>query len=40
MKPTRGNNSPQCHSTFATTRRTVVQLAAWYRKFLYRTTGL
>jgi hypothetical protein len=21
MKPTRGNNSPACHSTFATTRR-------------------
>src|SRR5215469_15540207 len=28
-EPTRGNNSPRWNSTFATTRRAVVQLAAW-----------
>ena len=28
MKPTRGNNSPKWNSTFATTRRALVQLAA------------
>src|SRR5216683_6833744 len=40
MKPTRGNNSPKWNSTFATTRRAVFQVAASYRKLLYRTTGL
>ena len=30
MNPTRGNNSPKWNSTFATTRRAVFQLAAWY----------
>ena len=40
MNPTRGNNSPKWNSTFATTRRAVLQLAAWYRKLLYQTTGL
>ena len=32
IKPTLGNNSPQCHSTFATTLRDFFQLAAWYWK--------
>ncbi len=40
MKPTRGNSSSQWNSTFATTRRAIFQLPAWYRKLLYRTTGL
>jgi hypothetical protein len=28
MNPTRGYSSPGCHSTFATTRRGIVQLCA------------
>ena len=36
MKPTRGNSSPTWCSTFATTRRGVVQLSAWYWKLLFR----
>jgi len=40
MNPTRGNSSPKWNSTFATTRRASFQLAAWYRKLLYQTTGL
>jgi hypothetical protein len=40
MNPTRGNNSPKWNSTLATTRRAVFQLAAWYKKLLYQTTGL
>src|ERR1035438_6590223 len=40
MNPTRGNSSPKWNSTFATTRRAVFQLAAWYRNSLYQNTGL
>ena len=39
MKPTRGNSSPLCHSTFATTRRARSQLSARYQKSSYRITG-
>ncbi len=40
MKPTRGNSSPTWCSTFATTRRGVVQLSAWHWKLLYRMSGV
>src|SRR6516162_10584298 len=39
-EPTRGNRSPKWNSTLATTRRAIFQLAAWYKKLLYQTTGL
>ena len=39
MKPTRGNSSPLCHSTLATTRRARSQLSARYQKSSYRITG-
>ena len=39
MKPTRGNSSPLCHSTLATTRRARSQLPARYQKSSYRITG-
>ena len=35
MKPTRGNSSPLCHSTLATTRRAWSQLSARYQKSSY-----
>ena len=39
MKPTRGNSSPLCHSTLATTRRARSQLPARYQKSSYRISG-
>ena len=39
MNPRRGNSSPWCHSTLATTRRGLSQLFAWYLKLAYRTIG-
>ena len=39
MKPTRGNNSPLCHSALATTRRARSQLPARYQNSSYRITG-
>ena len=38
MKPTRGNNSPLCHSALATTRRARSQLPARYQNSSYRIT--
>ena len=39
MKPTRGNNSPLCHATLATTHRARCQLPARYQNSSYRITG-
>ena len=39
MNPTRGNNSPRCHSTFAVTQRCRSHAAAWYMNSWYRTMG-